>query len=265
MAPDCQFQYGSGCDSNKWPQGKSTSTIPRPLTSVDIPYGGEGIWQCTVPGTVALTFDDGPWWFTSGVLDVLKEYNAKATFFLSGNNIGKGEMDLELNGWPAFVRRMYAEGHQIGSHTWSHQDLSTLNANDLDAELVKNEIAISNVLGFFPQYMRPPYSNCASGTDCDKAMVSRGYHEVYYDIDTEDYMNDTPERIQRSKDIFDNYVKTSNPAKDRFLVIAHDIHEQTAQNLTRYMLQTMNTTGYQGVTVGTCLGDPVENWYRTAA
>jgi hypothetical protein len=50
----------------------------------------------------------------------------------------------------------------------------------------------------------------------------------------------------------------------KWLDIQHDIHEQTANNLTEFMLKTITDLGYKGVTVGECLGDPVANWYRTA-
>jgi peptidoglycan/xylan/chitin deacetylase (PgdA/CDA1 family) len=49
---------------------------------------------------------------------------------------------------------MVADGHQIGSHTWSHQDLSTLDATRFQNQIVYNEMAFRNILGFFPTYMR---------------------------------------------------------------------------------------------------------------
>lgn len=67
--------------------------------------------QCTVPGTVALTFDDGPYIYTPEILDTLSAHNALATFFLNGAN--KGSID----GFPELVRRTISEGHQLGSHS----------------------------------------------------------------------------------------------------------------------------------------------------
>ncbi len=81
-APDCQLQYGTGCDGNKVPAGTSTSSIARPVLG-SVPYGGAGIYDCVVPGDVAFTFDDGPYSYTADLLDKLKVYNAKATFFIS--------------------------------------------------------------------------------------------------------------------------------------------------------------------------------------
>jgi hypothetical protein len=80
-----------------------------------------------------------------------------------------------------------------------------------------------------------------------------------------DYENDSPEKIQNAKDRYSKYFQTDNVATDQFLSIEHDIHEQTAHNLTEYMLKIIQDKGYKGVTVGECLGDPAENWYRDSA
>jgi hypothetical protein len=90
---------------------------------------------------------------------------------------------------------------------------------------------------------------------------------VYFDVDTDDYEQDSPLLIQNSKNWFlGNITKGGASAKggSTFLDIQHDIHEQTANNLTEYMLKTITDMGYKGVTVGECLGDPVANWYRVA-
>lgn len=123
-------------------------------------------------------------------------------------------------------------------------------------------MALRNILGFFPTYMRPPFSSCTA--DCLATMGALGYHVVYFDLDTDDYNNVTPILIQNAKNNFYNAINLSNPASDAFLAIAHDIHEQTARNLTGYMLDQIQVKGYKAVTVGECLGDPKENWYRAA-
>jgi hypothetical protein len=69
-APACQFDYGPSCDANKRPLGANTAEWPRPHVG-DVPYG-KGIFHCYQPGTVALTFDDGPWKYTEQLLDVLE-------------------------------------------------------------------------------------------------------------------------------------------------------------------------------------------------
>jgi hypothetical protein len=68
MAPDCQINYGSGCDGNQRPEGEDTSDIPRPKLG-NVLYGGLGIYNCVKKGDIAMTFDDGPYNFTGDLLD----------------------------------------------------------------------------------------------------------------------------------------------------------------------------------------------------
>ena len=85
---------------------------------------------------------------------------------------------------------------------------------------------------------------------------------MLYDIDTDDYKNDDPGLIQRSKDIFDESITSGSPHTKSWLVIGHDAHEQTVHNLTEHMLQAIFRLGYRPTTLGDCLGDPRDNWYR---
>lgn len=119
-----------------------------------------------------------------------------------------------------------------------------------------------NIVGFFPTYMRPPYSSCNAA--CEATLKDLGYHISFFNLDTDDYNNDSPTLIQNAKNNFANAVNPSNPSTNSFLVISHDIHEQTAHALTAYMLTTLQAKGYRAVTMGTCMGDPAANWYRTA-
>ncbi|KAF1959625.1 glycoside hydrolase/deacetylase [Byssothecium circinans] len=263
-SPGCQYRYGPGCPENTTPAGDSTESVPRDKVG-KVAYGGAGIYQCTQPGTVALTYDDGPLKeYTDHVLDVFKSYNAKATFFISGNNINKGEIDTTAE-HKATIQRMHTEGHQIASHTWTHLDLSAVSADDRKAQMVKNEMALRNILGFIPTYMRPPYSSCTAESGCEKAMADLGYHVTYFNLDTDDYNQAAADKVQIAKDNFEGNITKGDatPSSSQWLSIAHDIHYQTAYNLTEYMLSTLTDLGYKPVTVGECLGDPSENWYRT--
>jgi peptidoglycan/xylan/chitin deacetylase (PgdA/CDA1 family) len=125
-------------------------------------------------------------------------------------------------------------------------------------------MAMANILGKFPTYMRPPYSSCSAASGCQQDLADLGYVVSYFDLDTDDYNNITPELQQNAKDRVFNAIDPSNPQVDAFQVIAHDIHQQTAQNLTGYMIQTMQAKGYKLVTLGECLGEPEANWYRDA-
>ncbi|PVH87234.1 carbohydrate esterase family 4 protein [Cadophora sp. DSE1049] len=261
-APDCQFNFGPACDANKVPSGTNTSSIPRDQIG-SVLYGSAGIYDCANAGDMALTFDDGPFIYTSHIMDLLDKYNAKATFFITGINNGKGAIDNTSTGYPALIKRMYDGGHQLASHTWSHADLCNITSAQRKDEMYKNEMALRNIVGVIPTYMRPPYSSCNADCGCEADMAALGYHITYFDLDTSDYLNDSPSLIQNSKTIFDTALAGKSPSTDEFLVIGHDIHNQTANVLVEYMLQGLQREGYKAVTVGECLGDPKSNWYRT--
>lgn len=129
--------------------------------------------------------------------------------------------------------------------------------------MYSNEMALRNILGFFPTYMRPPYSSCNAA--CSTDMERLGYHITYFDLDTEDYLNDSPTMIQKPKNNFLGNISSKAATDSDWLVIGHDVHEQTAHNLTLFMLQNLQQQGFKPVTVGECLGDPQINWYRSSA
>lgn len=91
--------------------------------------GASVITRCTIPGTIAITFDDGPFLYTDGLLDILKSRAVKATFFFNGNNYGR------IEDFAASVKRAYQDGHQVASHTWDHKDLASLSQSDALGEM----------------------------------------------------------------------------------------------------------------------------------
>ncbi|KAK1847684.1 polysaccharide deacetylase [Colletotrichum chrysophilum] len=224
---------------------------------------GSIITTCANPGSLALTFDDGPYIYTSQLLDLLEAQNVTATFFVAGNNIGKKRIDDATTPWPAILRRMYGLGHQIASHTWTHRNLNEVNSTIQRTEIIYNEMAFRNLFGWIPTYMRPPFLECNAGSGCQTLMRTLGYHIINVNVDTKDYENDSPTLIQVSKDRFSNGVST-NAAANSYIELSHDVHYQTVVNLTQFMIDTAKERGYRLVTVGECLNDPRENWYRTA-
>jgi len=172
--PGCQLGFGPACDGNQPATGKDTSAIPRPKFG-SVPYGAN-IAHCAVLGKVALTFDDGPYIYTKDMLDLLKRNNVHATFFLVGNNGGKGQINNPAAGYVPIVQRMIADGHQIGSHSWSHQDLQAATPAQRRSQIINNEIALADILGVLPTYFRPPYTNCDAA--CLSDLGALGYHVV---------------------------------------------------------------------------------------
>lgn len=134
------------------------------------------------------------------------------------------------------------------------------------------EDAFEEVVGVIPRYMRPPF--LAVDGKVLSAMANLGYHVIGASIDTKDYENNSPELISRS---FEKFRAELNAGGT--IVLSHDVHEQTVYSLTRMMLEEIFERGLQrmsspgssclvmilmdtAVTVGDCLGDPQENWYR---
>jgi peptidoglycan/xylan/chitin deacetylase (PgdA/CDA1 family) len=98
---------------------------------------------------VALTFDDGPSTFTRQILDTLSKYDVKATFFLVGLNVERH---------PDIAKRIVAEGHTVGNHTYSHPFWGPVEMPDkIRTELDKAASAIRKACGVDPEYFRPPH------------------------------------------------------------------------------------------------------------
>jgi hypothetical protein len=94
-------------------------------------------------------------------------------------------------------------------------------------------------------------------------MQRMGYHVVNFDVDPKDYLYQRPGEIQEAMDNFSGALNAGWWGGS-FLVLAHDSLPQTAEALVPHMLEEIRRRGYRAVTVGECLGDPRENWYRWA-
>jgi hypothetical protein len=156
--------------------------------------------------------------------------------------------------WQDVLKRMYDAGHQIGSHTWSHQNLNNISPQQRRDQIIYNEMAINNILGVIPTYMRPPYSSCDG--ECPVLLEQLGYHITYFDLDTEDTVYSGNAAIPKTD--FDGNLSFT----DRRLVISHDIQPNTANVLTEHMLKGIQAAGLKAVTVGECMNEPPQNWYR---
>ncbi|KAK3385533.1 hypothetical protein B0H63DRAFT_510320 [Podospora didyma] len=228
---------------------------PKRPTFGNVPYG-VGISHCSVTGKVALTFDDGPYIYTTELLDLLKQNNVRASFFVVGNNAGKGRINDPSSGYAPIIQRMIADGHQVGSHTWSHQDLNAATREQRRAQIIHNEIALNSILGVIPTYFRPPYTRCAG--ECLDDLKSWGYHVVNYDIDTRDWQDGGV----KAKSTYQTILSEHSAASSAWISLAHDVEDFTVHHFAQFMIDTARRLGYELVPVGTCLGDPPENWYR---
>jgi peptidoglycan/xylan/chitin deacetylase (PgdA/CDA1 family) len=129
------------------------------------------------PGTVALTFDDGPSPATTpAVLDVLDRYGVKATFFVIGRSAAAH---------PDLIREIARRGHSIQNHTWSHPWLTRHSDATIEAQLVEGAAAIEVITGRPPACWRPPYM--AINTRVQDVADRLGYRTILWDVDPFDW------------------------------------------------------------------------------
>jgi len=136
------------------------------------------------PRRVALTFDDGPdprW--TPRLLDLLREHNAKATFFVLGAHVAEH---------PELTRRVVAEGHEIGNHTYTHADLAAVPAWRVRVEMSLTQKALAAAAGIHTRLARVPYSSGPGAVGLGQLGAMRllgdeGYLVAFTDVDTQDW------------------------------------------------------------------------------
>ncbi|KAF4582783.1 polysaccharide deacetylase family protein [Ophiocordyceps camponoti-floridani] len=218
--------------------------------NTSVPFGTI-ITKCTVANTFALTFDDGPFDFTPGLLKTLREQGAKATFFVNGDNLSKIEDQR------CVLRQMVSEGHQIGSHGFQHKDLSLLDDRGIVKQIIKLEAKLldPSSIQMAPTYMRPPFF---STDDRVLAVMKRlEYHVVQADVDTKDFEFKTEDVIGPAVTSFQQGLGSGGS-----ISLMHDINGPTVSKLVPEALKMLKKQGKKLVTVGECLGDPPKNWYR---
>lgn len=126
---------------------------------------------------IALTFDDVPDpRFTPQLLDVLKAYHVKATFFVVGSRAQKH---------PALVKRMIREGHAVGNHSYNHPQFVKLNMHDFRAQIIQTENIIQTLAGYKPKLIRPPYGDISEPQL--KWAKYHGYKLVNWNVDSLDW------------------------------------------------------------------------------
>jgi peptidoglycan/xylan/chitin deacetylase (PgdA/CDA1 family) len=151
------------------------------VSSVEIDQG------TTSRPQIALTFDaGGPATPTTHILDILAKYHLQVTWFVTGQW-------AEVN--PDLLWRIHTDGHEIGNHTMTHPDLTTLPDAQVCQELTQAEQVISGIIGQTTRpYFRPPYG--ARTAHVRTLAANLGYRTVYWTIDTIDWREDaTPALI----------------------------------------------------------------------
>ena len=175
---------------------------------------------------VALTFDDGPNPATTNqALDTLSKYGIKATFFVLGKNVSGNE---------EILKRMKADGHVIGNHSWSHPVLSKLSLDEAKKQITDTEDALTKVLGSSSKLMRPPY-----GAITDDIRKSLDLSFIMWDVDSLDW---------KSKNEASILTEIQREVKNGSIILMHDIHAETVNALPK-VIDYLKGQGYDFVTI----------------
>ncbi len=127
---------------------------------------------------VVLTFDDGPDnEYTPAILDVLKDYDVPATFFLVGNRMDK---------YNEVVTRIIDEGHLIGNHTWSHTNLTKISIKDVEEEIAKTDNLINKFAPTEQSLIRAPYG--AISEEILLKAREMNYEMIHWSVDSQDWL-----------------------------------------------------------------------------
>lgn len=190
--------------------------------------------DCQQVKCIALTFDDGPSPYTDRLLQVLRDANAKATFFLIGNKVAAN---------PDGARRIADAGMEIGSHTWEHPNMTTIPPEDIPAQFSKASDAIQAATG-----QRPTLVRTAGGLVNDQVLAEagkQGLADVNWDVIPFDWANDGNTAATRAL--------LMSQIKPNSVVLFHDTYSSTV-DLVYQFLPVLRANGYHMVTVNQMLG-----------
>jgi len=207
-----------------------------PLAERPLPPVGaapSGSVNCRKSKCIALTLDDGPSPQTRLILDELARLKAPATFFVIGR---------QAVNYPKELRRMVAEGHTIGNHSWSHPWFWKLSPAAMRTELDKTDAAIRKITGVEPKYVRPPYGNV--NATVKSAAKSRGLAVIDWNIDPEDW------KVRNTQVVIKRVVGAARPGS---IILSHDIYPTTRKAIGP-IIEKLRAKGYVFVSLDDLLG-----------
>jgi peptidoglycan/xylan/chitin deacetylase (PgdA/CDA1 family) len=131
----------------------------------------------TIESKIALTFDDGPDnKYTPAILDVLRKYHVKATFFVLGVRAQEN---------PAIIKQIVNEGHAIGNHSYNHSNPAKMTEAQFEKQFTQTQVILRNLIGYEPKLIRTPYG--AIKEDQLRWTAKNGLVAVNWDIDSKDW------------------------------------------------------------------------------
>lgn len=181
---------------------------------------------------IAITFDDGPNPdYTEMLLEGLKERGVCATFFLLGKEVEK---------YPDIVKDIYDGGHLIGTHSYEHVNLSSLNDKAAIEQVDKTNAAIKKITGESPEYIRPPFGCWKCNLDYETSMI-----EVLWDVDPLDWKTSNSDVIAK---------RVVDKVQENDIILLHDASESSV-NAAFKIIDELQRQGYTFVTVDEILFD----------
>lgn len=196
------------------------------VDGVDYMFNDSGVYDPNQQREmVALTFDDGPGKYTMDLLNCLEENDAKATFFMLGQNVPT---------WPDEVKKMQEIGCELGNHSYDHLSLTNLDGNGISKEFEDANKALEEVCGSPATVARTPY-----GAQDETILSYIGMPCFMWNIDTLDW--DT-------LNVDSTYNTTMENVSDGSIILMHDIHETSVEAAKR-LIPALIEEGYKLVTV----------------
>jgi peptidoglycan/xylan/chitin deacetylase (PgdA/CDA1 family) len=166
---------------------------------------------------VSLTFDDGPSLFTPRVLDLLKKFNVRATFFCIGKNV---------DAYPEIAKRIVTDGHLIGNHSYSHsKTFDFFGPGRITLELQQTDAAIQNATSLRPRFFRPPYGITTPNI---RRAIRRTKHDVIgWNIRSNDGISSNEKAILQ---------RIESRLKPGGIILMHDTSEVSVSVLEQLLL-----------------------------
>ncbi len=174
---------------------------------------------------IALTFDDGPNYNTSKVIDVLNKYDIKATFFVLGSRAINNK-DI--------LKKMADSGMEIGNHTYNHLLLTKYDENKIRSEIEDTSEVIYSATKKKPKLLRPSY-----GSVNNKIKKVANMPIIIWDIDTLDWKYHNSKRITS---------RVVNKVRDGDIILMHDIYSASLNALSN-IIPILQDNGYEFVTI----------------
>jgi peptidoglycan-N-acetylglucosamine deacetylase len=176
---------------------------------------------------VYITFDDGPHpTYTPQVLDILKTYGAKATFFQIGQNVKR---------YPTLTLRAHQRGHSVQNHTWSHPDLRTVSWSTFKSQVTSTDKSIKAQTGYTPRCLRPPYGATNSQVKSRAKSLTKTIR--LWTIDTRDWSRPGTTTIVN---------RVLNNVRSGSVILLHDGGGNRSQTVAALptILKTLKARGY---------------------